>query len=117
LREPAWALLDIDALIEKVESVGKAQQHQLRSRLEQLIMHLLKWVAQPERREQSRSWATSILLQRGRIARLLELSPSLARQIPGWLAHDYRHTVRLAMSQIGLPRSAFPAICPWSVEQ
>ena len=42
--------LDVVHLVEEVESLGKSQQNVLESRLEKLVLHLLKWRYQPEKR-------------------------------------------------------------------
>ncbi|MBV9385502.1 MAG: DUF29 domain-containing protein, partial [Chroococcidiopsidaceae cyanobacterium CP_BM_ER_R8_30] len=50
--------LDIENLIEEIESLGKQQRQELRNRLGVLLGHLLKWYYQPEAR--SRSWTGTI---------------------------------------------------------
>jgi hypothetical protein len=58
LRERKVSGLDLDNLADEVDDLGKAERHRLESYLESLLMHLLKWAYQPQRR--SRSWANSI---------------------------------------------------------
>ena len=55
--------------------MGKRDRRQLRSRLQVLIMHLLKWQFQPDK--QSQSWLATIDHQRDQIEALLLDSPSL----------------------------------------
>lgn len=43
LRLEEFAEVDWRNLIEEIESLGRSQQNELRSRLEVLIRHLLKW--------------------------------------------------------------------------
>jgi hypothetical protein len=43
-----WQSLDIENLVEEIESLGKQQKQELRNRLAILIGHLLKWDFQPE---------------------------------------------------------------------
>ena len=64
-----WRELDYGNLAEELESLGKRDRRELERRLEVLVMHLLKWCYQPERRERSRSWRSSIREQRRRLAR------------------------------------------------
>ena len=59
LQEGKWDCLDIPNLIEEIESLGKQQRQELRSRLGILLGHLLKWEFQPHHR--SRSWFATIL--------------------------------------------------------
>ena len=81
IRQGYWEAIDLEALAEEIESVGKSQLRELENRLEQLVMHLLKWVYQPIRREDSHSWYDSIMDQRNQIPRLLRDNPSLRPQV------------------------------------
>ncbi len=53
LRRRSGNELDWDNLAEEIESLGKSQASELRSRYIVLLMHLLKWAFQPERRSRS----------------------------------------------------------------
>lgn len=53
-------------LFEEVEDMGNRYADELESRLEVLLMHLLKWNYQPDL--QSNSWKYSIKEQRKRLA-------------------------------------------------
>src|SRR4051794_36674182 len=59
LRERRLAELDFDNLAEEVEDLGRSMADQLGSRYETLLMHLLKWEFQPDKR--SNSWAGRII--------------------------------------------------------
>ena len=56
------AALDWDNLVEEIESMGRSQRNELKSRLWVLLMHLIKWHWQLERR--SMSWQLTIKEQR-----------------------------------------------------
>jgi hypothetical protein len=43
LSQGRWQDLDIDNLVEEIESWGRSEKWALKSRLEVLLMHLLKW--------------------------------------------------------------------------
>ena len=58
IRAGKWDDLDREALAEEVESLGKRDRRELRSRLQTLLMHLLKWRYQPS--ERSGSWRGTI---------------------------------------------------------
>ena len=58
LRIEQLQLIDIQNLAEEIEDMGRAEKHELESRLEILLMHLLKWQFQPSHR--SRSWQLTI---------------------------------------------------------
>jgi hypothetical protein len=54
--------IDLQNIAEEIEDMGRSERRQLESRLEILIMHLLKWQFQPNLR--SRSWQLTIKEQR-----------------------------------------------------
>jgi len=75
LRSGQLQELDIENLIEEIESLGRQEQQALRNRLGVLLGHLLKWHYQPEAR--SKSWRATIREQRQEIRRHLKENPSL----------------------------------------
>jgi len=107
--------LDVDNLIEEVESMGKSEKRELESRLEVLLMHLLKWQFQPAMK--GPSWLFTIDEQRARIARHLRENPSLKSRIDDILEDSYGFAIRLAVKETGLTKSTFPAQCPWTFQQ
>lgn len=117
LREGALTELDIENLAEEIESLGKSNRRELRSRLEVLILHLLKWYYQPEGRQMGHSWYDTIEEQRRELRLLLEDSPSLRRQVSDLIQQHYAHTRQKAAKQTKLILTTFPPTCPWSDEQ
>jgi len=114
LRQGHWDDLDIDNLIEEIESLGRSDQRALKSRLEILLMHLLKWVYQPEHR--SNSWQATIIEQRLRIQDLLNDSPSLKPFLMAEQKRCYRNARKLAAAETGLDISTFPEECPLALQ-
>lgn len=117
LREEKAADLDYANLAEEIESLGKRDRRELRSRLVRLLQHLLKWRCQPERRLQGRSWERTIREQRLQLALLIADSPSLRREVPASVEAFYTHARARALAETRLPESAMPAACPWTVDQ
>jgi hypothetical protein len=70
LRAKEWNGLDIDNLAEELDSLGRGERNAVWSHLRILLLHLLKWAYQPERR--GRSWRRSILLARQHLTRRLQ---------------------------------------------
>lgn len=68
--------LDLENLIEEIESLAKRDRRELENRLDVLLNHLLKrcYVPTPEN---YRGWELTIREQRKQIQRLLKQSPSL----------------------------------------
>jgi len=115
LRGRNLAGLDFDNLIEEVESMGRSEKRELESRLEVLLMHLLKWRYQPERR--GASWRLTIKDQRDRIADHLHDNPSLKGSLSETYGRAYRYALTGAALETGMRKSAFPPECPWTFEQ
>ena len=115
LRRGDFARIDVSALVEEVEDLGKREKSALQSRVAVLISHLLKWDLQPSKR--SRSWQATIELQRSRIERLLKQSPSLRPFVSETLPEVYSEAVLLAIKDTGLDRKTFAETCPYSADQ
>lgn len=115
LREHQFTRLDMDNLIEELESMGRSERRQLVNRLEVLLMHLLKWQYQPELR--GRSWQLTILEQRRRIVKLLRANPSLQPEMAVLILEAYEDAAFSAMRETGLPLTTFPAHCPYAPSQ
>jgi hypothetical protein len=112
LRERKGSGLDWDNLAEEVEDLGKAERHRLESPLESLLMHLLKWAYQPERRSRSKS----IREHRFRILRVLRDNPGLKAKLAEIFADAYAGARFSAENEAGLDISALAESCPWSVD-
>ncbi len=67
--------LDLPHIIEELESIGRRDRQALQSNLQVVLIHLLKYQFQPQKR--SNSWRYTLLEHRDRIEVLLEDSPSL----------------------------------------
>jgi len=115
LRQKRIDEVDLPNLIEELEDMAKARRNALRSAYRLVIAHLLKWKFQPERR--SASWEITITRERTHIADEENLSPSLRADAEEIVRYVYRTAVREAAIETGLPRSAFPAECPWTLEE
>ncbi len=115
LRRRSSNELDWDNLAEEIESVGKSQAAELRSRYITLLMHLLKWAYQPERR--SRSWRNTITRERREIVRHLDGNPGLKPQRDELLGSAYG-TARIdASTETDLPQETFPETNPFTLAE
>ena len=115
LRQGALSALDVDNLIEEIDDMGRSQKNALQSYLFNVIMHLLKWQYQPQRR--GTSWRLSIRNGREQLLDLLEESPSLKPQLDYFLQKEYPRARNNAADETGLPLTAFPEECPFTIEQ
>jgi hypothetical protein len=107
--------VDLANVAEEIESLGKSEWRALGSRLDVLVMHLLKWRYQVGRR--SHRWQSTIWTQRRDIQRLLRISSSLRRQVPTMLLEDYASIRQQAATETRMPLATFPEACPWTVAQ
>lgn len=107
--------LDWMHIAEEIEDMGKSEKRAMESRLEVLLMHLLKWQFQPNRR--SKSWQLTIKDQRRRLEKLLQENPSLKSVLPESIAEIYPSAIIAAVNETGLDDECFPSVCPYSVNQ
>lgn len=117
ISEGRWQDIDCAALIDEVESLGKRDRREVASRLEILLLHLLKNEYQPERR--SRSWQSSTLTQRAKLQTLLGESPSLATpaEMEEAIRKAYAFARRKAAAETGIELGTFPEMCQWTLDQ
>jgi hypothetical protein len=115
LRERRFNEVDLEHVAEEIEDMGKRDRREVQSRLVVLIMHLLKWQVQPDKRKQS--WRATIFEQRRKLELVLNDSPSLVRITAHEIAKMYPRAVREAVSETGLDARLFPDTCPYTAEQ
>jgi hypothetical protein len=113
LRERRFDDLDLDNLVDEVESVGRSEKHEIRRRLKVLLTHLLKWKFQP--RFRGISWRRTIRQQRETIAEIVEASPSLRGYPSQVMRAAYTGATLSASEEIGLAIGIFPEACPFSI--
>jgi hypothetical protein len=115
LRSGKLVAADIENIAEEIESMGRSEKRELISRLEVLLMHLLKWKFQPSLQSKSRLF--TIKEQRIRIINHLEDNPSLKGKLTEIMPKAYKLARIAAMRETGLEESIFPEMCPYSFEQ
>ncbi len=115
LRAGRFAEVDVENVAEEIESLGRSTRSELINRLAVLIAHLLKWQVQPDFR--SRSWTLTVEEQRSQVRTILDDNPSLRPKLPEGLDRAFDRAVLRARRETGFDRQAFPASCPWSLEQ
>jgi hypothetical protein len=115
LRARRWGDLDLDNLIDEVESVGGSEKREIRNRVVKLLAHLLKWKYQPGRR--GSSWRKTILEQRQQLADIVESSPSLREYLRRQIRERYLGATLEAADQTGIAIGLFPQESPFTPEQ
>ena len=112
LKTGQWKQVDIENLIEEIESLGKQQRQELRNRLGVLLGHLLKWRYQPEGR--SKSWRATIREQRREIQRHLKENPSLKPHLAEAIEIGYEGGLDLLDRETSVDLKQVPQACPFS---
>lgn len=115
LRNGDFDRLDIENLVEEIESMGRSNKHAVESNLEVVLMHLLKYKYQPERR--SNSWRFTLLEHRSRLSRDFGDSPSLRSHFAQTFNKSYQQARKLAAAETGLLIETFPPDSPFTSEQ
>lgn len=112
LEQKRFDQLDIENLISEIESMGNNDKKLVKSNLRILLMHLLKWQYQPEKR--TNSWRTTIKEHRNRLEDDFADSPSLKNYYLEIFNECYQKARDLASSETGLSISVFPVECPFN---
>jgi hypothetical protein len=115
LRSGDVEVIDRENIAEELESMGNSQRHALGSELQKVMLHMLKLQLQPARR--TRSWILSIFNGRNAIADLLEISPSLRRELETMFEKHYPRAVKAAAIQTGIALRRLPKVPPFSLAQ
>lgn len=115
LRAQASSAIDWEHVAEEIESVGESERSEIESRLAVLLLHLLKWQFQPERR--GGSWKSTMIEQRARLAKRLRRSPSLKHYPAEVLDEEYGYARAKAAGETGLSEQTFPTRCPYSLAE
>jgi hypothetical protein len=115
LRDGAWHELDLANLAEEIEALGRGEFNQLMGAYRVILIHMLKWDHQPERR--SRSWATSIRTQRIDVDDVLADNPGLSSRRDQAVARAYRRARIQAGTETGLSERTFPTSCPYTLDE
>lgn len=117
LRSGDTLAVDLTAVAEELEQVGRSDARELRHRVEEIIDHMLKLklVKGETHRRNRRLWTQSVLRQRGEIQALLDESPSLRRKLTPELVQRAWRTVAPVVAAGYHVRP--PAECPWTIEE
>jgi hypothetical protein len=107
--------IDLASLVEEIEDMGKSQRQAVKSNLRVILMHLLKYKYQPERR--SNSWRSTLREHRTRLADYFADSPSLKRYFIEVFHECYQKARELAVDETGLSLETFPSESPFTIEE
>jgi hypothetical protein len=115
LKAGQLSALDVDNLIEEIQDMGIRQKNALESNLIVLLMHLLKWRYQPQKR--TGSWRRSIREHRRRILKAFRNSPSFKQYFREIFKEAYQEARLQASDETELSLDIFPKECPFTQEE
>ncbi|QQE67047.1 hypothetical protein GFS31_37540 [Leptolyngbya sp. BL0902] len=115
LAEKRFEDLDLPNLLEELSDMGRSEKRALISNVIVVLMHLLKYAYQPQKR--SNSWRFTLKEHRRRIHESLKESPSLRAYLLQNFDECYCEARDLAATETGLDASVFPESSPFSTEQ
>lgn len=115
LRSQDYPNVDWGNLIEEIEDMGRSERRSLKSNLIVVLLHLLKWQFQRDRR--SGSWEGSIIEHRRPVREAVSDSPSLQPYLESIFAECYTQAVKQAKAETGLPLETFPQQCPYELAE
>ncbi|NEP13201.1 MAG: DUF29 domain-containing protein [Symploca sp. SIO2C1] len=110
--------LDLDNLIEELESMGRREKREVKSRLIILIEHLLKvqyWEAEKERN--TRGWRNTIIEQQRQLELSLEDNPSLKNVLADSFLDCYQKSRQDTLRKYELPSEIFPVEPPFTLPE
>jgi hypothetical protein len=107
--------IDLENLIEEIESMGRSEKRALESNLVVLLMHLLKYKYQPEKC--SKSWLSTIFEHRRRLNKQFQDSPSLKKYFLETFAECYQDARQQASIETGLDLDIFPLESPFNTDE
>jgi hypothetical protein len=101
--------LDWENLAEEIESLGRSERRELRSRISTIIEHFTKLSHSPAF-DPRNDWRQTVRRQRVEISRLLESSPSLRREIPDFALDEATGAITLALEDMNTRGELSPAL-------
>lgn len=111
LKEGRLDEVDAENVAEEILDVGSTEYDKLESALRVVLLHILKWDYQADKR--SRSWENTIAIQRHHALRQLRKNPSLKSRTQEAVTDAYDDSRRLASSETDLELDTFPEACPY----
>jgi hypothetical protein len=118
LRAGQFSAVDLDNLLEELETMGRREKRAIESLLIKLLQHLLKLKCWDEERERNQGhWKGEIRTFRREIKKALKDSPSLKPYILEIFDECYQDARKEASDRSQLPIDTFPVALLGSLEQ
>lgn len=115
LGQQDYSQVDWENLLDEIEDMSRRERQSLESNLVILLLHLLKWQYQSDRR--TGSWKGSIVEHRRRILKTIKRSPSLNVYLQECFKEAYGDAIEQAAAETGLNSDCFPVICEYAIDR
>lgn len=118
LKVQDFSQIDLENLIEEIESLGRSEKHAISSYLMRLCEHLLKvkyW--ESERETCLRGWKREVINFRLQVQEELETSPSLRSFLQDVFAKQYKNGRKLFLTASELDAKLIPETPDFTLEQ
>jgi hypothetical protein len=117
LRDARFDQLDLEHLIEEIETLGRKEKHEAESRAELILVHLLKLAFSPAS-EPRRGWIRTVLIQRQALARILTatLRTHLSEHFPQIFARA-RRMAAIELETDAIEPDVLPAESPFTADE
>ena len=117
LKDGRFEEVEWSNLIEEIESMGRSEKKELKSRLIVLIEHLLKLMYwESEKVYNARGWRNTVVEQRRQICLSLEDSPSLRSLLADMFLDCYHIAREDTVRKYQLSSNLFPLEPPFTLE-
>ncbi len=118
LRTGQFSAVDLENLLEELETMGRSEKRAIESLLTKLLVHLLKLKCWDSERERNQGhWLGEIRTFRNQIKKYLQDSPSLKPYILEIFDECYQDARLEASDRSQLPLDIFPLVPIGSLEQ
>ena len=108
--------IDLEHLAEEIESVGRSSKREVGSRLETILVHMLK-IAYSPAYEPLNGWRGTVKTQRDDLLAIIEESPSLRNIVREEFPRRYKRAAEeTKLSHIDLTLAPIPRDCPFDLE-
>ncbi len=114
LQKGKFEQVDLVNLIEEIQDMGRREKRGIKNNLIVLLMHLVKYKYQPQKR--SNSWRHTIRERRRRLRDYFSDSPSLKGYFQDVFAQCYLDACKEAADETGLSINIFPTESPFTPE-
>lgn len=107
--------LDIENLIEEMETLGNSNPRAIESHMIIILMHMLKHKHQSG--YSSKSWNDSIINAKVQIKVIIDNNPSLKNHPQSVIYKCYKKARRYASEETGIELKKFEEECPWTIKE